>query len=228
MFPGTGFVELAIRAGDEVGCSVVDELTLQAPLMLPALGIGCGAGGRGSRRRIRPAQRVDIFPGRRRFRLGVPRRGRAEPRIGRAGRRSVGVAAAPARSRSTWPTAMSGWRRSGYGYGPAFRGLTAMWRRGDEFFAEVKLPDAAGGVERIRRASGAAGCGAARGGDGPSRRRRRGSAVLLAGRVAACRGCVGGTGADCAVGSPTRRCRSNWPTGWVCRCCRWRRWWPAR
>ncbi len=38
VFPGAGFVELAIRAGDEVGCSVVDELTLQSPLMLPASG----------------------------------------------------------------------------------------------------------------------------------------------------------------------------------------------
>src|SRR6202022_1152500 len=36
--PGGGFVELAIRAGDEVGCSLVDELTLQSPLMLPASG----------------------------------------------------------------------------------------------------------------------------------------------------------------------------------------------
>ena len=38
VFPGAGFVELAIRAGDEVGCPVVDELTLQAPLLLPASG----------------------------------------------------------------------------------------------------------------------------------------------------------------------------------------------
>ena len=38
VFPGTGFVELAIRAGDEVGCSVVDELTLRSPLMVPASG----------------------------------------------------------------------------------------------------------------------------------------------------------------------------------------------
>ncbi|REN88528.1 polyketide synthase dehydratase domain-containing protein, partial [Mycobacterium tuberculosis] len=30
------------------------------------------------------------------------------------------------------------------GYGPAFRGLTAMWRRGDEVFAEVALPADAG------------------------------------------------------------------------------------
>ncbi|MER6985064.1 polyketide synthase dehydratase domain-containing protein, partial [Streptomyces carpinensis] len=29
----------------------------------------------------------------------------------------------------------------GYGYGPAFQGLTAAWRRGDELFAEVALPE---------------------------------------------------------------------------------------
>ncbi|MBL7508263.1 polyketide synthase dehydratase domain-containing protein, partial [Escherichia coli] len=34
----------------------------------------------------------------------------------------------------------------GYRYGPAFRGLTAMWARGEELFAEVRLPEAAGGV----------------------------------------------------------------------------------
>ena len=34
----------------------------------------------------------------------------------------------------------------GYGYGPAFQGLTALWRRGDELFAEVTLPEAAGSV----------------------------------------------------------------------------------
>ena len=38
LFPGAGFVELAIRAGDEVGCGVVDELNLAAPLVLPAAG----------------------------------------------------------------------------------------------------------------------------------------------------------------------------------------------
>ena len=38
IFPGAGFVELAIRAGDEVGCTVVDELMLAAPLVIPATG----------------------------------------------------------------------------------------------------------------------------------------------------------------------------------------------
>ncbi|OOK64304.1 zinc-binding dehydrogenase family protein [Mycobacterium kansasii] len=57
---------------------------------------------------------------------------------------------------SVWPPAgatavavSDGYQRlaeRGYGYGPAFRGLTAMWARGDELFAEVRLPEAAGGV----------------------------------------------------------------------------------
>ncbi|MFE3632550.1 type I polyketide synthase, partial [Streptomyces goshikiensis] len=38
LLPGTAFVELAIRAGDEVGCDVVEELTLEAPLVLPERG----------------------------------------------------------------------------------------------------------------------------------------------------------------------------------------------
>ena len=38
VFPGTGYVELAIRAGDSAGCDRLDELVLEAPLVLPAKG----------------------------------------------------------------------------------------------------------------------------------------------------------------------------------------------
>ncbi|NYS19667.1 acyltransferase domain-containing protein [Streptomyces sp. SJ1-7] len=34
-FPGTGHVELAVRAGDQVGCHHIDELALEAPLIIP-------------------------------------------------------------------------------------------------------------------------------------------------------------------------------------------------
>ena len=34
---------------------------------------------------------------------------------------------------------------AGYGYGPAFRGLRAAWRRGEDVFAEVALPEEAAG-----------------------------------------------------------------------------------
>ncbi|MEV0041564.1 type I polyketide synthase, partial [Streptomyces sp. NPDC050804] len=38
LLPGTAFVELAIRAGDEVDCDRIEELTLAAPLALPEHG----------------------------------------------------------------------------------------------------------------------------------------------------------------------------------------------
>src|SRR5262249_41961344 len=38
LFPAAGFVELAIRAGDEVECPSGEELLLYAPLLIPADG----------------------------------------------------------------------------------------------------------------------------------------------------------------------------------------------
>ena len=58
LLPGTAFVELAVRAGDQVGCASVEELTLEAPLALrrarrrPA----------GRRRRRRPGRDAARWP----------------------------------------------------------------------------------------------------------------------------------------------------------------------
>src|ERR1700689_48680 len=38
LLPGAAFVELVVRAGDEAGCGLVEELVLQAPLVLPTRG----------------------------------------------------------------------------------------------------------------------------------------------------------------------------------------------
>ena len=38
LLPGAAFAELAVRAGDEAGCALVEELVLQAPLVLPERG----------------------------------------------------------------------------------------------------------------------------------------------------------------------------------------------
>ncbi|MCV7381188.1 polyketide synthase [Mycobacterium alsense] len=153
VFPGSGFVELAIRAGDEVGCSTVDELTLRAPLLLPAKGSGSGTSG---------SVAVQVVVG---------------PDDGGSGQRAVSIfsrpdsgsgwvchaegtlstgSVEPGGDLSAWPPAgavkvdaADGYARlaaRGYGYGPAFQGLTAAWTRGDEVFAEVRLPDAAGGA----------------------------------------------------------------------------------
>ena len=38
LVPGTALAEMAVRAGAEAGCARVEELTLEAPLVLPASG----------------------------------------------------------------------------------------------------------------------------------------------------------------------------------------------
>ncbi|MFI1622503.1 beta-ketoacyl synthase N-terminal-like domain-containing protein, partial [Streptomyces lydicus] len=57
LLPGTAFVELAVRAGDEVGCGLVEELALEAPLIVPerggvALQLGLGAADDSGRRTL--------------------------------------------------------------------------------------------------------------------------------------------------------------------------------
>ncbi|MFV0496009.1 SDR family NAD(P)-dependent oxidoreductase, partial [Mycobacterium sp.] len=142
IFPGTGFVELAIRAGDEVGCPVVEELTLAAPLVLPESGsvavqvVVDTAEESGSRA-------VSVFS-----RSGTG--GGSGWLLHAEGSLSPAAAAQPIVDSASWPPAgaepvdlAGAYGRladGGYGYGPAFQGLTAMWHRGDDLFAEVALP----------------------------------------------------------------------------------------
>ena len=44
LLPGTGFVELAVRAGDEVGCGRVEELTIACAVGVAGAGWCAGAG----------------------------------------------------------------------------------------------------------------------------------------------------------------------------------------
>ena len=152
VFPGAGFVELAIRAGDEVGCPVVDELTLLAPMMLPAGDSGLGSvavqvvvgppndSEDSGRRSVSIFSRADAGAGWVCHAEGALSSGSIEPSADLSAWPPVGaVAIDPA----------VGYERlaaRGYGYGPAFKGLTAAWVRDDEVFAEVRLPDSAGGV----------------------------------------------------------------------------------
>ncbi|WP_329562467.1 type I polyketide synthase [Kitasatospora sp. NBC_01266] len=150
LLPGTAFLELAIRAGDLVGCGQVDELTLETPLVLPAEGavqlqVWVGAPDEAERRPISIHSR---------------RQGTGE--LDLAGEQSwtrhaqgqlLATAAAPVGSLAEWPPAeatpidvsdfYAGWAETGFRYGPTFRGLRAAWRRGTEVFAEVVLPEEA-------------------------------------------------------------------------------------
>ncbi|MEU8703529.1 beta-ketoacyl synthase N-terminal-like domain-containing protein, partial [Streptomyces sp. NPDC048680] len=147
LFPGTGFVELALRAADEVGYAGLEELTLEAPLVLPehggvALQVVVGSPDDSGRRPVT-----------------VHSRGEATdlPWVRHAtGSLIAAAAAAPdaedmAWSAGQWPPAgaepvdldgfYDGMAEAGLRYGPAFRGLTEAWRTEDHVFAEVGLPE---------------------------------------------------------------------------------------
>ena len=92
LFPGAGFVELAIRAGDEVGCGVVDELNLAAPLVLPGSGsvavqVVVGGADESGARAVSVFSRADAGSG-----WSLHAEGVAAGGLGAAERRSVGVA----------------------------------------------------------------------------------------------------------------------------------------
>ncbi|PWW63421.1 pimaricinolide synthase PimS3 [Actinokineospora spheciospongiae] len=146
LFPGTGFAELALRAGDEVGADLVEELTLAAPLELRrhggvAVQVRVGAADDNGRRAIGVHSR-DAEHGGEWVR-------HATGTLGTGARESTPDFAAGA-----WPPPgldpvdLTDFYDSGH-YGPAFRGLRAVWRRDGEVFAEVALPAPARGVDRL-------------------------------------------------------------------------------
>ncbi|MEW2527040.1 SDR family NAD(P)-dependent oxidoreductase [Streptomyces sp. NPDC047071] len=144
LLPGTAFLELAVLAGDHTGCPRVDDLTLEAPLTLPQdggvvlrLSVGAPApdGTRGLALHARPDD-PDTDEEWTRHATGV-----LAPR-----------APAPAPAAPTaWPPPgatpldldgmYARYAEGGFAYGPAFQGLTAAWRLGDDLYAEAELPD---------------------------------------------------------------------------------------
>ncbi|MFE9861135.1 type I polyketide synthase, partial [Streptomyces sp. NPDC005780] len=146
LFPGTGFVELALRAADEVGYAGLEELTLEAPLVLPehggvALQVVVGPSDDSGRRTVT-----------------VHSRGEATdlPWVRHATGSLIAAVDAPgatdvAWAAGQWPPAgaepvdldgfYEGMAEAGLRYGPAFRGLSEAWRTDGHVFAEVGLPE---------------------------------------------------------------------------------------
>ncbi len=144
LLPGTAFVELAVRAGDQVGCDVLEELTLQAPLILPPGG----------------SVQVQVTVGEADGEGDRPVTVHSRPEGDEGGAWTLhadGVltsgAAAPSFDLAQWPPTGATELKldgvydrllaQGYGYGPVFQGLKAAWKRGDDLFAEVALPEVA-------------------------------------------------------------------------------------
>jgi acyl transferase domain-containing protein/thioesterase domain-containing protein/acyl carrier protein len=164
LLPGTAFVELALRAGREVGCGVLCELVLEAPLILPGrlgvqLQVAVGEPDEDGRRSVNVHSRAqgetedELEDAERPWTLhasGVLASSSARKLEG--AHESEGMFAQAGLSvGAEWPppgtdaVGLDGYydRLAEWGleYGPAFQGLTAAWTRGDELFAEVSLPE---------------------------------------------------------------------------------------
>ncbi|MGC5291404.1 SDR family NAD(P)-dependent oxidoreductase [Micromonospora sp. DT231] len=131
ILPGTGFVDLAIHAGDQIGATTVGELTLHAPLTIPT------------------DIQVQITPtgtdGHHDLTITSP-----------TGLHATGTLTTDTRPEThpdlaTWPppgaeaVATDGLydrlAAAGYRYGPVFQSLRAVWTDGDDVYAAVELPD---------------------------------------------------------------------------------------
>ncbi len=143
LLPGTAFVELAIRAGDQAGCDRLEELTLEAPLVLPEHGgvrvqVTVGAPDPSGRCRFSLHSRPEDAP------LDLPWTRHA------TGELAAGLPVS-AFTTAEWPPAgaepvsvdglYDGFAALGFDYGPAFRVVRAAWRRDGELFAELALPE---------------------------------------------------------------------------------------
>ncbi|MFY1627604.1 SDR family NAD(P)-dependent oxidoreductase [Micromonospora sp. WMMD735] len=139
VFPGTGLVELAIHAGDQVGVGLLDELTLHAPLVVPAAGSV----------EVQVAVETPDPTGRRavlvhsRERDDVPWTRHATGVLTAGDTPGVALTAWPPADAEPLPLAglYDDLATGGLDYGPVFQGLRRAWRAGDELFAEVDLPD---------------------------------------------------------------------------------------
>jgi acyl transferase domain-containing protein/acyl carrier protein len=143
LLPGTGFVELALRAGVEVGCETIEELMLQAPLIPPEGGavqiqVGVGAPDERGRREVtihsrREGDGEDGEEGWVPHAEGVLRADAVEPLEVPADWPPPG--AEPLEIESLYERLDA----RGVEYGPSFQGLTAAWRDGDTLYSEASL-----------------------------------------------------------------------------------------
>ncbi|MFD7862992.1 type I polyketide synthase [Streptomyces sp. NPDC059783] len=143
LLPGTAFLELAVRAGDQVGCGGVGELTLQEPLVLPETGavqvqVRVGAADADGARTVEVHSRADGED------ADAPWRRHAGGTL-LPGTPAAGPAPEAWPPAGADPVALDGFygrlAEAGSDYGPVFQGLRAAWRRDAEVFAEVSLPE---------------------------------------------------------------------------------------
>ncbi len=168
LMPGTGFLELALSAGERVGAAILEELTLEQPLLLGAEGavqvqLSISEPDEEGRRALaiysRPegslGEELELEAWTRHAAGTLVAAGEGSPE------ESPGTSAASALATlagQTWPPAgaqeldtelfYDRLEQDGYNYGPVFQGLRAAWRLGEDLYVEVAVePDEDAGLD---------------------------------------------------------------------------------
>ncbi|MFJ6759274.1 SDR family NAD(P)-dependent oxidoreductase [Streptomyces sp. NPDC091273] len=149
LLPGTALLDLVSCAAREADCALVEELLLEAPLVVPedgevrlrvSLAAADGSGSRAVAVHSRPEDDADGQGWSRNARGSV-----LPDASGPAPEQAADLA-------PVWPPEgaepvsvpvselYAALGAKGLSYGPVFRGVRAVWRRGPEVFAEVALP----------------------------------------------------------------------------------------
>ncbi|HEY7144486.1 MAG TPA: type I polyketide synthase, partial [Streptosporangiaceae bacterium] len=145
LLPGTGFADLILQAGRDLGCDTIVSLDLEAPLLLDGdqeahLQVVAGEPDQAG------ARAVSVYSRAADGEVGQPWTRHARGLLGRG---RGGPAPAIAGLAGAWPPPGAvpaalddGYLRlagQGYDYGPVFQGLRAAWQAGDQVYAEVAL-----------------------------------------------------------------------------------------
>ncbi len=153
LVPGTAFLELALHVGEQAGCPTVGELAIELPLVLEEDGAAqlqvmvSDIQADGSRA-------VSIYARRESSGAATEQAsdewirhasGTLMPETGPgAGAPALGDLAGVWPPPEAEPVSLDGFYErlvdTGLEYGPVFRGVRSVWRRGEDLFAEVALP----------------------------------------------------------------------------------------
>ncbi len=165
LLPGTAFLELALHAGRELGCPVVSELTLKAPLVLPehgALALQLSVGeldesgarslsihsrleGLSSDGRLTEEQWTSHASGALTSSDALSeRRATSDEHVMMTRERVSALTEGPWPPQDAEVIEVDGLHDAlaeiGFEYGPVFQGLRRVWKHDEELFAEVSLP----------------------------------------------------------------------------------------
>ncbi|MFI9825707.1 SDR family NAD(P)-dependent oxidoreductase, partial [Streptomyces sp. NPDC052013] len=149
--PGTAWVELVSAAGRRLGVPVVDELVMEAPLLLEEgataqVRVTVGAAGDDGRREVAVFARSGAADDDERAEMTCHARGLLAAEDTTPTTSWLPTQWPPAgATEMTGDVLYAGMAELGFDYGPVFQGVRTAWRVGDEVYADVALPGDTGG-----------------------------------------------------------------------------------